>query len=1487
MAILTINGTGGDDTIVIEASGTDNGSYSINGGRGVLFSGVTQLAVNGGAGNDTLTIVNPTGGLFAPSAGTTVNGGGQSGDALEVLGGAANNGTYAAGATPDAGTLTHENSEVQQVTVGGSSGTFTLTFEGYTTGALAFNATAAQVATALNGLASIGGSFGVVGVTKVANVYTVAFGGPTMVNANEPQMTSAGAGGATATVSTLVDGGAHNITFSGLAPVTDTVAAGMYTVTGTASTDTITVADGAVVGGAQTTQISSPTFESISFANKGTVYIDGKGGGDIVTFSNPNPAAGITELNLLGVGAVIQTAPVKLANLSIDASGDVQLTSSGNMVGKLAASVAGSLSFIDSSPLIVGAFGGIDGITAANHAVTLTADNLDVAAQINAGTGTVTLQPVSAGRTIGLGGADSASVLGLTDAELDHVAAGTLRVGSGTSGTINITFTVSPAGTNQLELTTGADIQPNGGSYPHITVARLAMTAGTGIGVNGSFFLLGADVGNLEAQTNTGDINIQHVGATILTLGGVTPALTGLKVVTSGNIVVTTDTSIVLADTDGLATVTGGSSSGDVTLQASLGSSDVTSTVNKDAIMAPAGNITVQAGRDILLGTAGATFDNDVHAHGSVNFSAGRDIAVDGFSFIGSDGIGGVTATAGRNISLADTGLITASGNVGGSVSLTTGANGSLTLSGSAPKLTAISSASGDVSVTADRVAISTSSVITASAPGHSVTIAPVSSAWAVNLGSTTDAAASTLELSDAELDHISTPTLRIGSASNIGNITVSSQITADNHYGTLSLRTGGGIVDGTAAEQTDITVDNLALRATAGIGSANDLDVAVSNLAFNNTTLGDVIVSDATGLTIGAVDGLASSSFIGGNAHATATGALTVASSITSTGQFPTGQIILQTSDTAAAGDDVTVLAGATLAGTFISLVAGDNVTLQAGSTVQSTGAFFTNVDFGSADPGVGGTNSFSGTVISGGVVIIGGADADTLIGTAFDDSLIGGAGANNAMIGGAGNDSYLVDAVGDVVTENPGEGTDTVNASVNFALPANVENLTLTGSADLQGYGNNLVNTITGNGGNNLIDGGSGADLMVGGAGNDTYLVDSAGDTVTENANQGNDTVFASVSFTLSANVENLILQGGADLQGYGNALTNVIYGNGGNNLIDGGGGADLMVGGAGNDTYFVDDPSDSAFEVAGEGNDTVLTTANYGLAANVENLVMQGTADLQGYGSNQANVLYGNTGNNLLNGAGGIDLMVGGVGNDTYFVDDPSDSCFEAAGEGNDAVFAFCNYGLAADVETLVLQGSADLQGYGNNQANTLYGNAGNNLINGGGGADTMLGGIGNDTYFVDNVGDVVFENAGEGTDAVLSGVSYTLSANVEALVLQGGGNLNGTGNAQANNIFGNTGNNVLDGAGGADVLTGDAGNDTFIFHAGQADGDTVVDFAGNGAAAGDSLQFVGYGGGATFTQIDATHWQVNYNFALSHDHITFMNGAAIHPSDYLFS
>jgi Ca2+-binding RTX toxin-like protein len=378
--------------------------------------------------------------------------------------------------------------------------------------------------------------------------------------------------------------------------------------------------------------------------------------------------------------------------------------------------------------------------------------------------------------------------------------------------------------------------------------------------------------------------------------------------------------------------------------------------------------------------------------------------------------------------------------------------------------------------------------------------------------------------------------------------------------------------------------------------------------------------------------------------------------------------------------------------------------------------------------------------------------------------------------------------------------------------------------------------------------------------------------------------------VHHTLSANVENLILQGSADLQGYGNSGANVIYGNAGNNLLNGGGGADLMVGGAGDDIYFVDNASDSAFESANQGNDTVFSTANYGLAADVENLILQGSADLQGYGSSQANVIYGNSGNNLLNGGAGADLMVGGAGNDTYFVDNTSDSCFENPGEGNDAVFSFANYGLAAEVETLVLQGGADLQGYGSNQANTIYGNSGNNLINGGGGADIMLGGAGNDTYFVDNASDGVVENLNEGNDAVFASVTYALTANVETLVLQGSGNIDGYGNALANGMFGNAGANRLDGGAGADQLTGNTGNDVFAFQTGQASGDVVVDFIGNGAAAGDSFQFLGFGTaaqGATFTQIGASNqWQIHSGLDAHNETITLSNGATVHASDFLF-
>jgi Ca2+-binding RTX toxin-like protein len=168
--------------------------------------------------------------------------------------------------------------------------------------------------------------------------------------------------------------------------------------------------------------------------------------------------------------------------------------------------------------------------------------------------------------------------------------------------------------------------------------------------------------------------------------------------------------------------------------------------------------------------------------------------------------------------------------------------------------------------------------------------------------------------------------------------------------------------------------------------------------------------------------------------------------------------------------------------------------------------------------------------------------------------------------------------------------------------------------------------------------------------------------------------------------------------------------------------------------------------------------------------------------------------------------------------------------------------------------------------------------------------MLGGAGNDTYFVDNAGDVVVENSNEGTDAVFATVSYTLPANVETLVLQGSADLQGSGNNQANTIYGNAGNNLINGGAGADTMLGGAGNDTFVFHAGEANGDTVVDFNGGGAAE-DSMTFIGFGTlgqGATFTQIGAAEqWQIHSGLDGHDEIISFTNNATVQPSDFLFS
>ena len=236
---------------------------------------------------------------------------------------------------------------------------------------------------------------------------------------------------------------------------------------------------------------------------------------------------------------------------------------------------------------------------------------------------------------------------------------------------------------------------------------------------------------------------------------------------------------------------------------------------------------------------------------------------------------------------------------------------------------------------------------------------------------------------------------------------------------------------------------------------------------------------------------------------------------------------------------------------------------------------------------------------------------------------------------------------------------GTDLVSSSVTFSAAGTnqdgIENITLTGTSNINATGNDLANVVTGNsganvltgglgndqllgnGGNDTLDGGDGDDIlnggtgtdtMTGGVGNDTYTVDSTSDVVVElSSNTGTDLVNSSVTFsaagTNQSGIENITLTGTANINATGNALANILTGNSGNNALNGGAGADTMSGGVGNDTYTVDSTSDVVIELSSDtGTDLVNSSVTFSAAgtnqSGIENITLTGTANINATGN-----------------------------------------------------------------------------------------------------------------------------------------------------------------------------------------------------------------------------------------------------------------------------
>jgi VCBS repeat-containing protein/YD repeat-containing protein len=479
-------------------------------------------------------------------------------------------------------------------------------------------------------------------------------------------------------------------------------------------------------------------------------------------------------------------------------------------------------------------------------------------------------------------------------------------------------------------------------------------------------------------------------------------------------------------------------------------------------------------------------------------------------------------------------------------------------------------------------------------------------------------------------------------------------------------------------------------------------------------------------------------------------------------------------------AGNDI-VIAGD--GDDFVSLEGGNDIAFGANGNDMLSGGFGNDLLSGDA-----GMDKLFGE--GGWDQLFGGAGDDELWGMDGNDQLDGGAGndllaggdGDDAMTGGAGNDTYEVDSKKDTVTELAGGGEDSVRSSISYTLGANLENLTLTGTATIDGSGNASNNMLVGNAANNTLRGLAGNDTLVGGTGDDTYILDNVGDSVVEAAGEGTDTVRSRVSTTLSANVENLILTGIGEIDGTGNALANEITGNAAANTLDGGAGADHMVGGRGNDSYFVDQQGDRVVEAAGEGYDTVHVTAGgeYTLSDNVEALVL-GNGASAGVGNALDNAMLGGNNNDSLRGLAGDDAIDGGAGNDRLYGEEGNDVLRGGADALSGGV-AFANGlwtkiyplpdaynpqwryqggGLFLDDQGRPYQFWARYEDYGWSFAVEGQQLPNDDYLNGGRGNDQLEGGSGFDTYaFARGDGsDTVIERQGGGALAFAAGIAET--------------------------------------------------------------------------------------------------------------------------------
>jgi len=417
------------------------------------------------------------------------------------------------------------------------------------------------------------------------------------------------------------------------------------------------------------------------------------------------------------------------------------------------------------------------------------------------------------------------------------------------------------------------------------------------------------------------------------------------------------------------------------------------------------------------------------------------------------------------------------------------------------------------------------------------------------------------------------------------------------------------------------------------------------------------------------------------------------------------------------------------------------------------------------------------------------------------------------------AGNDTLNLSGwnTPSIVDLNPGafSSCNSMTNNVAIAYSCNIENA-VTGNGDDRIMGNALGNILDGGAGNDFLSGGDGDDTLVAGSGNDTLDGGNGNDSVSLSGSLAdyNFHFIDNLGFTITGTATGTDLIRDVELFVFSDVTKTI---------------SELL--------------SDPAAGLKLNGNDSANTLTG-----------TSGNDELYGSGGND--ILKGGAGNDLLDGGAGADRMTGGSGNDIYVVDNISDTAVEDAAGGIDLVRASVAYALGKNVENLVLTGSADIAGTGNELDNLIMGNPGDNVLNGKTGVDSMDGGEGSDVYLIavaaDHGAAEIADSGSAGSDEVRfsATVAGTLKlfagdTGIERAVIGTGTtpnaittgsvalNLDASELANAISLTGNSGANILTGTAYGDIISAGAGADKVYAGAGD---DTLYGGLGNDTLTG---------------------------------------------------